>query len=67
MRFTLLLITTFLSWPIYDSNLFRQRGDSEFLAVSVEVSETESEKLQRKKQIKRHRLDVVPKKHRAKK
>jgi hypothetical protein len=66
MRLALLVLSTFLSWPAYDLNLFRRRRDS-LTATATEISENEGQEFRQRKQIKRHHLDVIPRRYREQK
>jgi hypothetical protein len=64
MKVSTILVSTFLTWSAYDSNLFRRRRDS-FTSNQTSISLTaEDEELREAKAVQRHRLDVIPARYR---
>jgi hypothetical protein len=63
MRITIILISTFLSWAVYDTNLFRRRQQS-VAAIAAEVLPDE-EDAREQKEI-QHR-EIIPPWYRKKK
>lgn len=64
MRISNIIISIFLTWVAYDSNLFRRRRSyAATNIVSILPADEENEKVLHKKKI-QHRLDVIPKRHR---
>lgn len=64
MRISTLLISTFLTWAAYDTNLFRRRRDYVAAnALETLPADEENEKILQQKKI-QNRLDVIPKHHR---
>jgi len=60
MRISLFLITSFLSWAAYDTNLFRKRQDS-IAIVTIEISLDElNEEHRQQQKVHRRNLDVIP-------
>lgn len=66
MKFSIILVSTFLSWAAYDHNLFRRKNDSYVFSEDEIVS---LEKVGQKKRalLKREHLSVIPAWHKARK
>ena len=62
MKISILFVSLFLTWTAYDQNIFR-RPREQFQLTAIEEFFSESE-VQQKKQLRRHRLDVIPARYR---
>ena len=61
MQIAILLITSFLSWAAYDTNLFRRRRDAYGLAaIEVSQEELKHEQEQQQQKVLRQNRDVIP-------
>ena len=60
MKISFLILSTFLSFAVFDPQLFRRRWDGSHLSV-IELSQSEGEnELLAEQESQRHRLDVIP-------
>jgi hypothetical protein len=65
MKIMTLLISTFLTWAAFDSNVFRRRKDSYALSETEISFSLGTDTLRQKEKIHRDRLDVIPAWHRG--